>query len=240
MRSAGTCSFAANSFELTLISPFTVRWDANQKMGCRSSNTRQCVSCARTHCCACAQHSVASLHTMLKRVAKPALAASLACCMLAIAASGAQKPEFLSLPEAWHRGWSAPVYLPELNTFLCTHAKAGCSTLRSLLLIWAGDLTAPHWTSHFRLFSFDQVRESSVRVRVVFCFVMRLTVFLRLWQFNHDFIEVVRTPEVAAKYLKDPNILSVAFVREPLSRLMSMVITLRPNLQADVVQTFFC
>jgi hypothetical protein len=42
-------------------------------------------------------------------------------------------------------------------------------------------------------------------------------------QYNHNRIEVVRSPDIAAKYLKDPEVLSVAFVREPLARLLSMV-----------------
>lgn len=52
---------------------------------------------------------------------------------------------------------------------------------------------------------------------------MTVLVVMCVLQYNHNRIEVVRAPDVAAKYLKDPEVFSVAFVREPLARLMSMV-----------------
>jgi hypothetical protein len=101
-----------------------------------------------------------------------------------------------SLPQEWHKGWSTPLYLPELKTLLCTHPKAGCSTIRNLVLQWSGDFAHPHWTAHFVLF-----QEAS---------------------FNHSFIEKVSEPDRAAALFSDPSVLSVAFVREPISRLVSM------------------
>jgi hypothetical protein len=98
----------------------------------------------------------------------------------------------------WHRGSSAPVYLPELKTLLCTHAKAGCTTLRSYVLMWSGDLEAPDGRAHKMLF--------------------------RYGTYNRTFIEVVRDHKRASKLFADPDVLRVVFVREPIARVISMFI----------------
>jgi hypothetical protein len=107
-----------------------------------------------------------------------------------------QSQETLRMPDNWHRGWSVPLYLPELKTVLCTHPKAACSTLRNLVLRWSGQLVQPHWLAHFILFDWNS--------------------------YNHSFIEKVSQADRATTLFNDPEMLLAVFVRDPISRLVSM------------------